>query len=291
MIASRLITGLVGPSSQPFAFPFATQVGSFAKALAIASARSPQRSGPATGEAETAMTPSVPPVFALHFVIATAAVLVVGWLLATAYVERLVRTNETAMLIGTLGLSYVILNSARLTWGNDAQEIEVPWAQSSVMLPGGSGVPVQYLFTAGVAIAATLALVWLVFRTRHGTHMRAVAENRYAAELCGIRVSRVYRMTFALGGAVAALAGTTAGAVTAVDFNIGQLVILKAFVVVIIAGLGSISGAIWAGLLLGLVETLGGGLISPAYQDAFGYVLMVVVLVLLPHGLMVRKAL
>jgi branched-chain amino acid transport system permease protein len=227
--------------------------------------------------------------YIVSLVLATAVVLVIGWLLASLYIERLVRTNETAMLIGTLGLSYVILNSARLIWGNDPQELNIPWATDALTLPGGSGVPLQYLFTAGVAIVATVALVWLVYRTKQGTLMRAVAENRYAAELCGIKVSHVYRMTFALGGAVAALAGTTAGAVTAVDFNIGQLVVLKAFVVVIIAGLGSISGAIYAGLLLGLVETLGGGLISPAYQDAFGYFLMMVVLIALPNGLMNRR--
>ena len=227
--------------------------------------------------------------YLISLLLATAAVLVIGWLLAGVYVERLVRTNETAMLIGTLGLSYVILNTARLTWGNDSYELAIPWSTDALRLPGGSGVPLQYLFTAGVAIVATLALVWLVYRTKQGTFMRAVAENRYAAELCGIKVSHIYRMTFALGGAVAALAGTTAGAVTAVDFNMGQLVVLKAFVVVIIAGLGSISGAIYAGLLLGLVETLGGGLISPAYQDAFGYVLMVLVLVVMPNGIMNRK--
>jgi branched-chain amino acid transport system permease protein len=228
--------------------------------------------------------------YLLAIALATGIVLILGWLLAVVYIERLVRTNEMAMLIGTLGLSYVLLNGARLLWGNDPHQLAVPWARDSIQLPGGSAVATQYVFTAAVAAVATVALVCLVYRTRFGVRMRAVAENRYAAELCGIRVRTIYRSTFALGGAVAALAGTTAGAVTAVDFNVGQSVILKAFVVVIIAGLGSISGAIYAGLLLGVVETLSGGLISPPYQNAFGYILMVAVLILRPDGLMVRRA-
>lgn len=217
-------------------------------------------------------------------------VLALGWVVALLYIERLVRTSETAMLIGTLGLSYVLLNLAQLIWGNDDQQINVPWQSASLHLPGGSSVAVQYLATAGVAVAATAFVAWLVYKTKRGRFMRAVAENRLAAELCGVRVSSVYRLTFALGCAIAALAGTTAGAIAPIAVDSGQLVVLKAFVVVIIAGLGSISGAIIAGILLGLVETLGGGLLSPSYQDAFGYLLMVLILVVRPSGLFVRSA-
>jgi branched-chain amino acid transport system permease protein len=212
-----------------------------------------------------------------------------GWLITATYVEPLVKTSETAMLIGTLGVSYVLLEVARIIWGADQQQIQYPWRGETLHLLGDSRVPLQQIFTGAVGIVCTIVLVIVVYRTRYGRYMRAVAENPAAAGLCGINVKRIYRMTFAIGTAVAALAGSTAGAINAHSFLSGQQIVLKAFVVVIIAGLGNIPGAITAGLLLGLVETLGGGLISPDYQNGFGYLLLVLVLLVRPDGLLARR--
>ena len=223
-------------------------------------------------------------------VVAGALVLALfGWILTATFIERLVRTNETAMFIGTLGLSYILLELVVLIWGPNPQQTVVPWKGSTVLLPGGSQISVHHLVTGGVAILATIALVSIIYRTPYGRYMRAVAENPAAAGLCGINVRLVYRGTFAIGSAVAALAGGTAGALTAVYPHVGQLIVLKAFVVVIVAGLGNVQGAIIAGIMLGLVETLGGGLITPSYQSAFGYLMLVVVLLVKPGGIMTRK--
>ena len=115
--------------------------------------------------------------------------------------------------------------------------------------------------------------------------MRAIAQDRVAAQLAGINVGRIYAITFAVGGALAAAAGSMVGAMFFVSPEMGLSVVLKSFVIVILGGFGNIGGVIFAAVLIGLLESLGGGYISYAYKDAYPFLLLVVLFILRPQGL------
>ncbi|GAA1845374.1 branched-chain amino acid ABC transporter permease [Pseudonocardia ailaonensis] len=221
--------------------------------------------------------------------IAVAGAALLGWLLARVYITRLVRFDETATLVGTVGLSYLMLELAQIVWNPNPKQTDLPWLNSTVSA-GSVHITVQSLLSAGLALLTAVVMFAVVYRTPLGRHMRAVAENPFGAALTGIRVEHVHRLTFTVGVALAGLAGATAGAAEAVYPTVGQSIILKGFVVVIVAGLGNISGAVWAGLMLGLVEALGSGYLSTAYHDTYGYLVLVLVLAIRPAGLARRKA-
>jgi branched-chain amino acid transport system permease protein len=141
------------------------------------------------------------------------------------------------------------------------------------------------LFTIGVSIVAIVAVHLLITRTRLGRAMRAVFQQKEAAALVGIPIDRIYRFTFALGTTLAALSGILLGSVFVVSMSGTELTTVKAFVVVILGGMGSFAGAIVGGLLLGLVESLWGGFVSTGYMDAIGFALVVVLLLFRPRGL------
>jgi branched-chain amino acid transport system permease protein len=227
--------------------------------------------------------------YPVSVLVSVAGAAVIGWLLAQVYITRLVKFDSTATLVGTVGISYLMLELAQIIWGPNPRQTDLPWINSTVTI-GSVHITSQSLLSAALAAVIAAVMFVVVYRTTFGRHMRAVAENPYGAALCGIKVKSVYVTTFALGVTLAGLAGATAGAAVAVYPSVGQSIILKGFVVVIVAGLGNISGAIWAGLMLGVVESLGSGLISTAYHDTYGYLALVLVLALRPEGLASRKA-
>ena len=136
-----------------------------------------------------------------------------------------------------------------------------------------------------LSVVLVLALAWFIQYTATGKAMRAVAQDRVAAQLAGINVRRIYSITFAISGALAAAAGTMVGAMFFVSPEMGFTVVLKSFVIVIMGGFGKIKGVIVAAILIGLVESLGGGFISYAYKDAYPFLLLVLLFILRPQGL------
>jgi branched-chain amino acid transport system permease protein len=137
-----------------------------------------------------------------------------------------------------------------------------------------------------LSVFLVLALSWFIRSTATGKAMRAVAQDRIAAQLAGINVRRIYAVTFGISGALAAAAGTMVGAMFFVSPEMGFTVVLKSFVIVILGGFGEIGGVIVAAILIGLVESLGGGFISYAYKDAYPFVLLVLLFIFKPEGLM-----
>jgi branched-chain amino acid transport system permease protein len=111
-----------------------------------------------------------------------------------------------------------------------------------------------------------------------------------AAQLVGIRTPRIYGFTFALGAALAGAAGMLLGSIYVVEASTGGIISLKAFVVVILGGMGSFAGAVAGGLILGLTEALWGGYVSTGYVDAIGFALVIVTLLVRPYGLFSRRA-
>jgi len=131
-----------------------------------------------------------------------------------------------------------------------------------------------------------VALDLFVFRTRFGSAMRATAQDREAATFMGIDVDRVIVVTFLIGSALAGIGGVLYGLRFAtVDFFMGYLLGIKAFTAAVIGGIGNLRGAVVGGLLLGVLESFGGGFISSQYQDAFAFLALIVVLLVRPQGL------
>jgi branched-chain amino acid transport system permease protein len=141
------------------------------------------------------------------------------------------------------------------------------------------------LVCAALIIAANL----LIHRTRLGRAMRATFQDPMAAQLVGIRIAHIYGFTFALGATLAGAAGMLLGSIYAIDASIGGIVSLKAFVIVILGGMGSFAGAVVGGLILGLAEALWGGYIATGYVDAIGFGLVILTLLVRPYGLFSRR--
>ena len=145
-----------------------------------------------------------------------------------------------------------------------------------------------YLFSMVVTAALIVVGHVLIQHTRMGKAMRATFQNREAAALVGIRIDRIYSYTFVFGAALAAAAGAVLGGFIPVEPTMGGIATLKAFVVVILGGMGSFLGAIVGGLALGLAEGLGAGYMSTGWKDAIGFVAVILLLLVRPDGLFKR---
>ena len=192
-------------------------------------------------------------------------------------------------LLVSFGLALVIQNVALWLFSADERSIPVTYAGEALSL---LGVNLPYTRLAGfvLALLVVLALHAFLHRTDFGRAILATAEDWEAAELVGINVERVYMITFALGAALAGLAGALVTVTYGIAPGVGILWTLKALIVVVLAGTGSILGAFPAGLMLGLVEALSGVVIGPAYRELIGLGMFLLVLVLRPQGIFGRRS-
>jgi len=194
---------------------------------------------------------------------------------------------KNSMLV-SFGLTLVIQNMAQWGFTADERTIQVAYNGTGLSLAGVT-LPYTRLVSFGVAIVVTLLLHLFLRRTYYGKAILATAEDWESAELAGINIRRIYMMTFALGASLAAIAGTFVTITYGISPSIGIIWTLKALVVVVLAGTGSILGAFPAGILLGVVEAVSGAFIGSTYREVIGLVIFVLVLILRPQGLFVRK--
>jgi branched-chain amino acid transport system permease protein len=228
---------------------------------------------------------------------ALAAVLAIGAALAMAIDLVAFRPQRGAPqvngFITSLGVAILIQNTAILTLSGQPRPFNLPgWLRGPAGIPG-LRIDVLDLAVVGTTLAILAALTLFVRRSRLGMAMRATAENPLAASLMGIRTNRAIATAFALGGALAGVAGVFwAGRAGQIEPLMGFLPGLKAFVAAVIGGVGSLPGAVLGGFLLGLAEVLFIGLTPPgygAYRDAFVFGLLILILLVLPNGLMGRS--
>lgn len=192
------------------------------------------------------------------------------------------------VVIATLGVAIITRNVALVLWGADAQVLPSP-VGSKTFNVGVLHVTGQDFLIVGLAVVLMLALQYLLKKTKEGTALRAVAQDRYAALVMGVDTGKSDRIAFALSAAMGAAAGILIAPVFFVTFNMGAGIGLKGFVAAVIGGLGSIPGAIIGGFFLGIIESLAGGQISSGYRDAITYTLLILVLWLRPSGLFLKK--
>ena len=188
--------------------------------------------------------------------IALAAVL--GYVLEWAFFSYLYQRDHLQQVLMTYGLILVFEELRSLLVGNDVHGVKTPaWLDGSFALGELMSYPWYRLFASAACIVLAVGLYWVVNRTRLGMMVRAGASNRDMVRGLGIDIRRLYRIVFAAGVALAALAGMIAAPMSSVYPNMGASVLIICFVVVVIGGIGSITGALIASLLVGFVETFG----------------------------------
>jgi branched-chain amino acid transport system permease protein len=185
----------------------------------------------------------------------------------------------------TYGLILVFEELRSLVVGNDVHGVSPPdWLAGSVALGDVMTYPVYRLFISIVCLVVAGLLYWVLARTRLGMMIRAGASNREMISSLGIDINRLYRIVFAIGVALAALAGAIAAPVSSVYPGMGNSILIICFVVVVIGGIGSIKGAFVAAMLVGFVDTFG-QVFFPSVAGVMVYVLMAGILLFRPEGL------
>ena len=186
-------------------------------------------------------------------------------------------------LIAALGALIILENAVVVLWGPEGHRIPNPYP--GIIDAFGITMSVQRLLVIGMAAVMIILLQLFIKKTTLGSTIEAVAQNKEGATLVGINVNFVSAMTFAISTALAAVAACLVAPIFMISPSMGALVGMKAFVIVILGGLGSIPGAIAGGMILGLIEALGGGYFSAAYKDVFGFGALVLILAIRPTGL------
>lgn len=198
--------------------------------------------------------------------------------------RRVIPGGELNTLLYTAGLSLLLANVALLLWTGDYRTISLSYG-SEPLRPLGVAIAIPLLVAFVLALAITGALWTFLQRTDLGRAIRATSQNAEAAVLMGVDVERVATFTFGLGTALAAAAGVLLAPSLYLYPTVGELLVVKCFVVVVLGGLGSVPGAIAGGVLLGVVESLGAVYVSSTYKDGIGFVLFLAVLLYRPAGL------
>jgi branched-chain amino acid transport system permease protein len=209
---------------------------------------------------------------------------VAGMLIYRLLLKDIIPGGELNTLLFTAGLSLLIANSALLAWTGDYRTLNLAYALEPLR-PFGIAVPIPLAIAFGLAALITATLYLFLARTDTGRAVRATSQDPEAAALMGINVDRINMITFGLGTALAAAAGVLLVPSLYLYPTVGEILIVKCFVIVVLGGLGSVPGAIAGGLLLGVVESLGAVYVSTAYKDAIGFVIFLLVLLFRPQGL------
>ncbi|HEY6633213.1 MAG TPA: branched-chain amino acid ABC transporter permease [Rhizobiaceae bacterium] len=215
-----------------------------------------------------------------------------GATIGTVVFKPLIGAPQVTGFIATLAVSIVIQNTALMILSGQPRNFLFPAVMRQRVDFGGVSASITDLTIIGLTVLMISALLYVVYRTRLGTAMRATAENVMAARLMGIAVDRTIVAAFAIGSALAAVAGLLwGGKFGQIDPLLGFVPGLKAFVACVIGGVGSIGGALLGGYLLGLAEVLFVGLMPQevsGYRDSFVFLLLIVILLVRPSGLFVR---
>ncbi len=244
--------------------------------------------------AATLLTGSgLPPLLLLLLAAAAAVAWAAGWGLAVERVayRPLRGAPRLAPLISAIGASILLQNFVLLAQTPDFVSFPNLIPEIPALAPYAAVLGSTEVVILAVTAAAMVALTLFVRATRTGRAMRAVAQDRTMALLCGVDVDRVVAATFAVGSALAALGGVLIGShIGQINFSIGFLAGLKAFTAAVLGGIGSVPGAVLGGFVLGWTESFAAGYISSAYEDAFAFCLLVLILIVRPSGLLGRSS-
>ncbi|MCI8623220.1 MAG: branched-chain amino acid ABC transporter permease [Provencibacterium sp.] len=201
------------------------------------------------------------------------------------------QASSLAVLITAIGVSYFLQNGAQLLWSSNIKMFPSFFTGRPIELFGGElKITVTTIVTVAACIVIMLALTWFTGRTRMGKAMRACSEDKGAAQLMGINVNATISMTFAIGSALAAIAGVLfCSAYPNLTPTTGSMPGIKAFTAAVFGGIGSIPGALLGGILLGVIEILASAYISTQLSNAIVFAVLIVVLLVRPTGLLGKQ--
>jgi branched-chain amino acid transport system permease protein len=221
--------------------------------------------------------------YPIAFVMGILLNMVLGLILERIF-RPLANYDLMLMLLGTIGLGYVLENLAVIIWGAEGFAVKAPLSNTPIMIGGVALLP-QMLLLISVSAALMVGLNVFLARAKIGKAMRAAAQDRETASAMGIPVNRTNALVFAIGAGLAAAAGILAAPIVYVNPAMGSAVGLKGFAAFILGGAGSIPGAIAGGLTFGVLEALSAGFVSSAYTKGIAFVVMILVLMVKPAGI------
>ena len=200
-------------------------------------------------------------------------------------------TPSLAVLITAIGVSYFLQNAAQLIWSSSPKNFTSVVTMKPISLAGGQIVITgEVLLTVAVCILVMVGLTLFTGKTRTGKAMRAVSEDRDAAQLMGINVNQTISTTFAIGSALAAVAGVLlCSTVPTLQPTTGSMPGIRAFTAAVFGGIGSIPGAMLGGILLGIIENFSKAYISTQFSDAIVFFVLIVILLVKPAGLLGKQ--
>ena len=231
----------------------------------------------------------IPPI--LSVVIAMAVCTVLGILIEGLAYRPLRKATSLAVLITAIGVSYFLQNSALLIWGSNPKTFSsiVPF-DSIALFEGKLIITAESIVTVAVCIVIMIGLTLFTKNGKMGKAMRAVSEDKDAAQLMGISTNSTISLTFAIGSALAAVAGVLlCSAYPVLIPTTGSMPGIKAFTAAVFGGIGSIPGAMLGGILLGIIEIFGKSYISTELSDAIVFAVLIIVLLVKPTGLLGKK--
>lgn len=224
----------------------------------------------------------------LSLPISMAVLYIIGYASQRYLLNYIIRASIFITLTFTFGLQILIANVALLIWTADFKSVAPAYSGAGFML-GGLVVPYIRLGIFIIALMLTFLFYLLMVKTRTGRAINATALNLEGAKTVGVDVAQIYARTMGLSAALGGAAGALIAPIMTINPFIGGPLVGKAFVVAILGGLGSTMGALVGGIALGLAEQIGSLYFSSAYQEAIGFIVLVVVLIFRPQGIMGKK--
>jgi branched-chain amino acid transport system permease protein len=219
---------------------------------------------------------------------AAAAFFLFGYALQAGLINPFITRPEHSQFMLLVAVAIILVNALLMIFGPDARNVQVDYQLESFEI-GRVLIDKARLYAALVAVAAAAALFGFFRYTLTGKAIRACADNYLGAKVVGLNVKKYYALTFGLGSVCVAVAGCAMVLLVDVTPPLGPYYTLLAFVIVIVGGLGSMTGALFGGLLIGLSEALAGLFIVPSAKSMFSFGLLILVLLLRPQGLLGRK--
>lgn len=222
---------------------------------------------------------------------AMAVCTVLGMLIEALAYKPLRGTPSLAVLITAIGVSYFLQNAAQLIWSSSPKNYtSIVTFQPLRLFDGQLVITGEVIVTIIASVIIMVGLTWFTGSTRTGKAMRAVSEDREAAELMGISVNKTISTTFAIGSALAAIAGVLlCSTVPTLQPTTGSMPGIRAFTAAVFGGIGSIPGAMLGGILLGIIETFSKAYLSPQFSDAIVFAVLIVILLVKPAGLLGKQ--
>lgn len=232
---------------------------------------------------------SLPPV--LGVLLAMVACTALGVVIERLAYKPLRAATSLAVLITAIGVSYFLQNAALLLWTSNPKVFPSIVGDDSIRLfDGRLSISAIAIVTVATCVVIMLALTWFTGKTKMGKAMRACSEDKGAAQLMGINVNATISMTFAIGSALAAVAGVLlCSAYPTLMPTTGSMPGIKAFTAAVFGGIGSIPGAMLGGILLGIIEIFGKAYISTQLSDAIVFAVLIIILLVKPTGLLGKQ--